>query len=91
MLPAEDPLAAVSFDDFQLESNANVTSALMAAKEAVHGFKRLSTSTSRTFIYTGNKLNVMADPRTLMFGLGRTAAAHMIWDCATAYHKDGFK
>lgn len=69
----------------------NLTSALVAAKIAVAGFKELPASAAKTFIYSGNKLNVMSDPKTLPFGIAKTAAARMIWDCSRAYRGEGYK
>lgn len=69
----------------------NVVSPLFAAKEAVQGFKQLPSSASRTFIMTGNMLNVIVKPDVLTFGMGKTAAAHMVWSASVAYERQGFK
>ena len=69
----------------------NVTSALLAAKFAVAGFKELPASTLKTFIYTGNKLNAMSIPEVMCFGMGKAAIAHMIWDASIVYEKQGFR
>jgi hypothetical protein len=45
-------------EDINTEFAVNVFSPLFAAKEAVKGFKQLSESASKTFIFTGNLLNV---------------------------------
>lgn len=63
----------------------NVASALASAREAVAGFKTLPPSTLKTFIYTGNKLYKMPWPHVLYFGMSKSAAAHMVWDCSVAY------
>ena len=63
----------------------------MAAHHAVQGFKLLPPSNLKTFFYTGNKLPSMAAPTVMHFGMGKSAAAHMIWDCSTAYRKHGYK
>jgi hypothetical protein len=69
----------------------NLHSALVAAQEAVRGFARLPATMSKTYIYTGNKLNVMSDPKVLDVGIARAGAAHFIWDCSVAYRRQGFK
>ena len=59
--------------------NVNVTSALIASKCAVEGFDTLPSepASPKVFIFTGNKLNVMPLPQVLVFGMGKTAVAHM--------------
>lgn len=91
MRDPEDPLASISIEEVNHEFAVNAISPLFAAKEAVEGFKQLPSSASRTFIITGNKLNVMAWPQVLTFGMGKTATAHMVWYASVAYERQGFK
>jgi NAD(P)-dependent dehydrogenase (short-subunit alcohol dehydrogenase family) len=91
VLDPEDPLSSISIEAFNSELAVNVTSPLIAAQEAVKGFKQLPKSASRTFIMTGNMLNVIAKPDVLTFGMGKTAAAHLVWSASLAYKKQGFK
>lgn len=81
----------MSLDDVNNEFAINALSPLFAAKEAVKGFKQLGSSASRTFIMTGNMLNVVANPPVLVFGMGKSAAAHMIKAASMAYERQGFK
>ncbi|KAF3022106.1 hypothetical protein E8E14_013848 [Neopestalotiopsis sp. 37M] len=90
MSPKEDPLSTFVFADYQRDLSVNLHSAVVAAQEAVRGFSRLPEASSKTFIYTGNKLNVMSDPKVFSFGIARTGAAHFIWDCSIAYRHKGF-
>jgi predicted permease len=69
----------------------NVTSAFVAAQQATLGFAQLPASASRTFIYTGNILNVSILPGFLDQGMGKSAGAHMIWAASAAYKERGFK
>ena len=78
-------------DDYDLDMAVNLTSAILAAKKAVAGFKQLLDSAARTFIYSGNKLNVRSDPKSSPFGIAKTGAPHMIWDCSNAYRSQGYK
>ncbi|KAL3417089.1 short-chain dehydrogenase [Phlyctema vagabunda] len=80
------PLAALNRD-----VAINITSAFVAAQQATLGFAQLPTSASRTFIYTGNILNVTILPSFLDQGMGKSAGAHMIWAASAAYKDSGFK
>jgi hypothetical protein len=77
--------------DFVHDLSVNLTSAYAAAHEAVAGFKILPADTSRSFIYTGNCLNVMPMPIFLTLGVGKTAVAHVIQNASTAYKDTGMK
>lgn len=86
-----DPLIPITLKQHEEEMTVNLTSAFVAAQQAVTGFRSLPASEPKVFFYTGNKLNVMPSPAVLTFGMGKTAAAHMIWDASVAYKDDGFR
>ncbi|KAJ4397864.1 hypothetical protein N0V93_002101 [Gnomoniopsis smithogilvyi] len=88
--PADDPLA-LSLDDLSHDTTINVHSAFVAAQQAVSGFAQLPASAARTFIYTGNVLNVTILPKFVSQGIGKSAAAHFIWSASAAYKDRGFK
>ena len=90
--PADDPFA-LSFADFGRDANINIHSAFVAAQQAVSGFAQLpeASSAARTFIYTGNVLNVAILPRFISQGVGKSGAAHMIWAASAAYKDRGYK
>ncbi|KAF2100239.1 putative short-chain dehydrogenase [Rhizodiscina lignyota] len=88
---AKDPLASVSLDEVNREFSTNTFSPLFAAKEAVSGFKQLPSSASKTFIFTGNALNVIVLPGVLTFGMTKGAAAQLIKFASVAYQGQGFK
>lgn len=69
----------------------NAISPLIAAKYAVAGFGELPDSSSKTFIYTGNKLNVMVQNHTITFGMGKSAVAHAVHAMAKAYGNRGYR
>ncbi|KAF2497638.1 putative short-chain dehydrogenase [Lophium mytilinum] len=87
----QDPLASISLEDIKSEFAVNSISPLFAAQEAVKGFKQLPSSASRTFIQTGNALNVIVLPNVLTFGMTKSAAAHMIRSASVGYKRKGFK
>ncbi|KAF4432602.1 Short-chain dehydrogenase reductase like yusS [Fusarium acutatum] len=88
--PADDPLS-VSYTDFTNSTAINIHSAFIAAQQAVAGFAQLPESAARTFIYTGNILNVTILPKFLDAGVGKSGAAHMMWAAADAYKNKGYK
>ncbi|CZR47878.1 uncharacterized protein FPRO_13545 [Fusarium proliferatum ET1] len=88
--PADDPLS-VSYTDFTNNTAINIHSAFIAAQQAVAGFAQLPESAARTFIYTGNILNVTILPKFLDAGVGKSGAAHMMWAAADAYKSKGYK
>lgn len=88
--PADDPFA-LSFDDFSVDTTINIHSAFIAAQQAVSGFAQLPESAARTFIYTGNVLNVAILPKFLSQAVGKSGAAHMIWTASAAYKDRGYK
>lgn len=88
--PKADPFA-LSLADLSRDTTINICSAFVAAQQAVLGFAQLPASAARTFIYTGNVLNVSILPGFLSQGIGKSGAAHMIWAAADAYRDRGYK
>lgn len=88
--PADDPFA-VSFEDYDRDTTVNLHSAYVAAQQAVAGFAQLPASASRTFIYTGNVLNVTILPQFLESGVGKSGSAHMMWAASAAYKDRGYR
>ncbi|OBT81244.1 hypothetical protein VE02_09700, partial [Pseudogymnoascus sp. 03VT05] len=88
--PAQDPFA-LPLADLNKDLAINITSAFVAAQQAAAGFAELPASAARTFIYTGNILNVSILPGFLSQGMGKSAGAHMIWAASAAYKDRGFK
>jgi hypothetical protein len=77
--PFETPLNVFSED-----MNVNATSVWASARESVQCFEDLSSekgglgTEGATFIFTGNMLNDTVSPGFLPFGMGKTAAAHLV-------------
>lgn len=69
----------------------NTTSSFVAAQQATLGFKELPANAARTFIFTGNILNVTVLPSFMDAGAGKSASAHMMMAAAAAYKDRGFK
>ncbi|KAJ5611248.1 hypothetical protein N7510_007967 [Penicillium lagena] len=77
--------------DFQSVNNINIVSAYIAAHLAIKSFALLPQSSSRTFIYTGNKLPFMVVRPLLAQGVGKAGAAHLIHYLAEEYKDHGYK
>ncbi|KAK9459724.1 uncharacterized protein V1516DRAFT_666260 [Lipomyces oligophaga] len=88
--PADDPLS-LSLDAFNKSVTINIRSVFVAAQQAVQGFAKLPESASKTFIVTGNILNVVSLPGFLDQGVGKSGSAHLIWAASEAYKNRGFK
>lgn len=69
----------------------NLTSAFAAAQEAIAGFEKLPADVPRSFIYTGNCLNIKPMPPLLSLGMPKAAAAHMIHSAAISYTEKGYQ
>ncbi len=70
--------------------NVNAYSVFVAAREAVRGFDKLEGARG-TFIFTGNKLNVIDVPGVLVLGVGNAAAARTIQGASHAYGEKGYR
>ncbi|EPQ55708.1 NAD P-binding protein [Gloeophyllum trabeum ATCC 11539] len=88
--PGGLPLA-VPIADFSKDLVVNAASAYAAAHEAVKGFAQLPADASKTFIYTGNILNVKQLPIFASLGAGKSATAHIVEAATLTYGNKGFK
>lgn len=74
-----DPLADFSLKAYFDQINVNNASVLVSLQQAISGFRSLSdSSASKTFIFTGNVLNLVTSPRMMTFGLSKNATAYAI-------------
>lgn len=87
-MPAEDPLT-LSAKDLHDDLVVNTGSVLVAAQQALAGFAQLPASVSKTFIYTGNFLNLEIMPLLLSAGMGKAATAHLMRVASKAYADKG--
>lgn len=77
--------------DFETALKINTTSTYAAAKYAIVGFDKLPKSTLKSFVYTGNMLNVSPMPMLLTLGVGKAASAHIIESGASAFASEGYQ
>ncbi|KAL6245918.1 hypothetical protein RBB50_007071 [Rhinocladiella similis] len=91
----KDPLSLSSFNvqDYNASVSVNTTSAVLALQHAVAGFRTLPSTATKTFIFTGNILNVVAVPGVLTFGVTKAATAYAIRHLVETkvYEKNGVR
>ncbi|KAF2416132.1 NAD(P)-binding protein [Tothia fuscella] len=90
--PDAENLFSLPLETLERDVNIMSTSAFAAAKEAVKGFETLPKDTRKTFIYTGNILNVkiLPVPALVTLGVGKSAAAYWIGLASTSFKKKGY-
>jgi hypothetical protein len=73
--------------------NINTISPYVAAQEAVSGWESLPDETKKTFICTGNMLNVqpLPSPILMTLGIGKSASASWVGLADTLYASKGFR
>ena len=86
----ENPLA-LPLSDLTKTMTINVSSAYVAAQQAVASFSQASTDSPKAFIYTGNRLNIAPFPPLLSLGIGKSAGAHMMMFLMQVYQQKGFR
>lgn len=77
--PDKDSIFSVSAESVTLDLNVNTISPYVAAQQAVNGWEMLPKETKKTFIYTGNIINVSVVPIPLMLDLGMGKSASAFW------------
>lgn len=77
--PDKDSLFSVSADSVGSDLNVNTVSPYVAAQQAVSGWEMLPKETKKTFIYTGNIMNVSIVPVPMMMDLGMGKSASAFW------------
>lgn len=89
----EESALSVPAESVSKDLNVNVVSAYVAAQQAIAGFETLPKEVKKSFIYTGNILNVSIVPVPLMLnlGMGKAASAFWIGLADAAYAGKGFR
>lgn len=75
----KDNLFSIPADAFMADMNVNTNSAYVAAQQAVIGWETLPKDVKKTFIYTGNRSNVVIPPMAMLLTLGVGKAASAAW------------
>ncbi|KAK9235975.1 hypothetical protein V1525DRAFT_408368 [Lipomyces kononenkoae] len=91
--PDQDNIFSIPAESVALDLNVNTISPYVAAQQAVSGWETLPTETKKTFIYTGNILNVSIVPMPLILdlGMGKSASAFWIGSADAAYSARGYR
>lgn len=71
--------------------NTNTVSVYATIQESIKSFSTLPDTASKTFIYTGNRLNVSIMPQAIDLTVGKAASAKLIDVAATVYADKGMK
>lgn len=91
--PDKDSIFSTSAESVTSDLNVNTISPYVAAQQAVRGWETLPEETKKTFIYTGNILNVSIVPMPMMLtlGIGKSASAYWIGLADTMYSAQGIR
>jgi NAD(P)-dependent dehydrogenase (short-subunit alcohol dehydrogenase family) len=91
--PDKDSALSVPAETVGKDINVNTISPYVAAQLAVSGWETLPEQTKKTFIYTGNILNValMPVPMMLTLGMGKSASSFWIGLADSTYSARGFR
>ncbi|KAF3054941.1 hypothetical protein GL218_07347 [Daldinia childiae] len=91
--PEKDSIFSIPSDSIVSDLNVNTVSPYVAAQQAVIGWATLPKEAKKTFIYTGNILNVSVVPVPLMvdLGMGKSASAFWVGVADSVYSSQGFR
>ncbi|KAK9311561.1 hypothetical protein V1524DRAFT_387548 [Lipomyces starkeyi] len=91
--PDKDSVLSISVESVASDLNVNTISPYVAAQQAVSGWQTLPKETKKTFICTGNIMNVSIVPMPLMLnlGIGKSASAFWIGLANATYSAQGFR
>ena len=83
--------AGIDLEALQKDLAVNTFGVLTAADQAVKGFRQLPEHQAKTFIFTGNRLNIEPIPGLLNLGIGKSASAYFVADAASAYKLENIR
>jgi len=91
--PDKDSVLSVSSEAFVSDLNINTVSPYVVAQQAISGWETLPKDIKKTFIYTGNILNVsiMPVPMVLTLGVGKAASAYWVGTADALYKTRGYR
>ncbi|KAL3454466.1 hypothetical protein BJX65DRAFT_301106 [Aspergillus insuetus] len=91
--PDNDSILSIPVESFVTDLNINTVSAYVAAQKAIEGWVTLPSDVKKTFIYTGNSLNVNILPVPLYFdlGVGKRASGYWIAVADETYAAKGYR
>ncbi|OTA60750.1 hypothetical protein K449DRAFT_383480 [Hypoxylon sp. EC38] len=91
--PDKDSVLSIPTENVVSDLNVNTVSPYVTAQQAIRGWQTLPKETKKTFIYTGNILNVsvVPVPQFLDLGMGKAASAYWIGVADASYTAQGFR
>jgi NAD(P)-dependent dehydrogenase (short-subunit alcohol dehydrogenase family) len=91
--PDNDSVLSIPAERFVNDLNVNTVSPYVAAQKAVEGWATLAGDVKKTFIYTGNPLNVQVAPMPLFLnlGVGKRASTYWIAVADDTYAAKGYR
>jgi NAD(P)-dependent dehydrogenase (short-subunit alcohol dehydrogenase family) len=91
--PEEGNVLSVPAEAVASDLNVNTVTPYVAAQQAVSAWKTLPEDTKKTFIYTGNTLNVklMPVPMLVNLAMGKSASAAWVGLADTLYSPQGIR
>lgn len=91
--PDKDSIFSITAESVAADLNVNTISPYVAAQQAVKGWETLPKEAKKTFIYTGNILNVSIVPVPMMLngGMGKSASAFWIGVADATHSAQGYR
>lgn len=91
--PDNDSVLSIPAESVTVDLNINTVSPYIAAQQAVQAWEDLPQNAQKTFIYTGNLLNVTIVPVPLILnlGMGKSASAYWVGVADTLYTPRGYR
>ncbi|KAI1427549.1 hypothetical protein F5Y12DRAFT_737166 [Xylaria sp. FL1777] len=91
--PDYDFPLSVPVENMVTDFNINTVSAYVAAQQAVAGWESLPADIKKSFIYTGNVLNVkiIPVPFSINLGIGKSASAYWLGVADATYAVKGYR
>lgn len=91
--PDKDSTLSIPVEAFTSDLNINTVSPYVAAQQTVSAWESLPKDTKKTFIYTGNilNLNVVPVPLMLTLGVGKSASAYWVGVSDATYSAKGYR
>jgi NAD(P)-dependent dehydrogenase (short-subunit alcohol dehydrogenase family) len=91
--PDANSVLSIASESVARDLNVNTISPYVAAQQAISGWETLPAETKKSFIYTGNILNVAVLPVPLMLnlGIGKSASAYWIGVADATYAAKGYR
>lgn len=91
--PVQDSMFSTSPETVATDLNVNTISPYVAAQQAISGWETLPKEPKKTFIYTGNIMNVSIVPiaATMTLAMGKSASASWIGLADALHLAQGFR